>query len=153
MATAKVTQFKKGMTPWNKGKTGVQPSTRKGKKGRKHTDVEKKAVSLKMSKEKHHNWKGGISKITNYNIKDRISIMEILGLMCCKCGYTDLRALQIDHINGNGHEERRKRGTESYYRFMLNKVIAGSKEYQVLRANCNWIKRLENNEGTNKISL
>ena len=56
------TQFAKGFIPWNKGKVGVQVSTRKGKKGHKHTDEEKRKVGLSMQKEKHWNWKGGKPK-------------------------------------------------------------------------------------------
>jgi len=40
MANVTVTRFPLGHIPWNKGLVGVQVSTRKGKKCRKHTDEE-----------------------------------------------------------------------------------------------------------------
>lgn len=144
MATGR---FQKGIVPWNKDKKmpNFHPI---GMRGKKFTTEQREKIKLNSSKkDKHWNWKGGIAEKTNYGTKDRISVMEILGFKCCRCDFTDLRALQIDHINSNGHEERRNRGTESYYRFILNKVLQGSKDYQILCANCNWIKRSENKEG------
>lgn len=106
----------------------------------------KRKQSIAMSKEKHWNWKGGI----NYNTKYRLSILEILGFKCYKCGFDDIRALQIDHVKGNGEKERRGKGTGNPYKIMLNKIIQGSKDYQILCANCNWIKKSENKEVANK---
>jgi hypothetical protein len=59
MANVAVTRFEKGHIPWNKGRVGVQISTRKGKGGRKHTNEEKIKIGLSLKKEKHWNWKGG----------------------------------------------------------------------------------------------
>jgi hypothetical protein len=62
MANVAVTRFEKGHIPWNKGLVGVQSSTRKGKSCRKHTNEEKRKISLAIRKEKHPNWKGGKPK-------------------------------------------------------------------------------------------
>lgn len=69
---------------------------------------------------------------------------ELLGNKCCKCGFTDYRALQIDHINGGGNKEIYHIKTHGVYR----KVIADPEKYQLLCANCNWIKRYEDKELT-----
>lgn len=61
---------------------------------------------------------------------------------CNCCGFSDERALQIDHINGNGHKEREEFG----YVGLQKRVLANPKEYQLLCANCNWIKRAEEGE-------
>ena len=37
--------------------------------------------------------------------KKRINVVERLGNKCIVCGYSDPRALQIDHINGGGGKE------------------------------------------------
>ena len=72
----------------------------------------------------------------------RIEILELLGGCFCKeCGFSDWRALQIDHIEGGGHEERKKQ----------KEIVKKNPErYQVLCANCNWIKKYEKGESSKK---
>lgn len=80
-------------------------------------------------------------------VEVRKKIIKLLGNKCVRCGFTDARALQIDHVNGDGANERRITGnTRTYYPHILNKIEKGSKDYQILCANCNWIKRHENKE-------
>ena len=77
----------------------------------------------------------------------RKELVELLGSKCSKCGFTDWRALQVDHVNGGGLKQRDKLGGNYYmYLQMLIEIKAGSKDYQLLCANCNWIKRYERNE-------
>ena len=67
----------------------------------------------------------------------------ILGGKCSRCPVTDFRCLQIDHVNGGGYEERKRISIVRCYK----KIIAGEIDgYQLLCANCNWIKRFENSE-------
>lgn len=69
----------------------------------------------------------------------RERLLAMLGGKCIECGYSDYRALQVDHINGGGTAERKsKRGT-SYYYHIIKRI--NSVDYQVLCANCNVIKR------------
>lgn len=76
-------------------------------------------------------------------------ISKVLGLRCARCGFSDPRALQVDHKHGNGSSERRRFGSNvALYRYMAQlseKELA--ENYQLLCANCNWIKRYENGEG------
>ena len=76
----------------------------------------------------------------------RKMVIDALGAKCCRCGYdTDIRALQIDHIHGKGGEDRRAPG--NVYIRMLESIQRGETDkYQVLCANCNWIKKQENRE-------
>ena len=75
--------------------------------------------------------------------KLRNSAIESLGGVCSKCGFSDSRALQVDHINGGGTKELRSKSPSEF----LHRVLEiGSIEYQLLCANCNWIKRSENGE-------
>lgn len=60
-------------------------------------------------------------------------------------GCTDLRCLQIDHKDGGGSKERKKEGSYSMYKKMLADAEV-LKRYQLLCANCNWIKRNVNSE-------
>lgn len=75
----------------------------------------------------------------------RKEIIKILGAKCSnpKClvpgGCTDIRCLQLDHIEGGGYIERRK-GIITMYRRYLNDHKLLKKKIQLLCANCNWIK-------------
>lgn len=84
----------------------------------------------------------------NYGRKMRKAVLEVLGNKCAKCGFSDSRALQIDHINGGGSKERKTTGTGSayFYKTVLESFIKKEQKYQLLCANCNWIKRYENKE-------
>ena len=80
----------------------------------------------------------------SYKTRLRLSAIGALGGRCAKCGFTDIRALQIDHVDGGGNQLRKTTSYVSMYR----DIIAGTCKYpvQLLCANCNWIKRDENNE-------
>lgn len=57
------------------------------------------------------------------------------------------RCLQVDHVNGKGNKDRNNNShTSDIYRRMIKEIKAGSNDYQLLCANCNWIKRHKNNE-------
>lgn len=77
-------------------------------------------------------------------LKRRLEMLALMGGKCVRCEFDDWRALQIDHINGGGTAEQRELGncTRRFY----NKVLANLDDYQLLCANCNTIKRFENNE-------
>ena len=71
-------------------------------------------------------------------------------IKCQRCDFSDIRALQIDHINGDGHLERKRNNGNNkkvYFSiaFRMNKEEA-KKRYQVLCANCNQIKVYEDNQ-------
>ena len=79
----------------------------------------------------------------------RAEVLRALGGQCAHCGFSDARALQIDHVIPCCGKGRRKSGHD-YVRFLtqdvLPAIIAGKNLYQLLCANCNWIKRHENDE-------
>lgn len=75
------------------------------------------------------------------NRRERIAreeIIDALGGKCAECGFADRRALQVDHVRGNGAEHRRKENHNRYWRKILADLDSG--DYQVLCANCNWMK-------------
>jgi len=77
----------------------------------------------------------------------RLKIIEMLGAKCCRCGFADYRALQIDHVYGKGKKDKKRFGSNyTYYKYVLGQINDGSKNYQLLCANCNWIKRYEEGE-------
>jgi len=62
---------------------------------------------------------------------------------------SDWRCLQIDHINGDGPREEKSSYTSYIYR-VIRSVEADEHKYQLLCANCNWIKKYDQNENPNK---
>lgn len=78
------------------------------------------------------------------NKKVRLAIIEYMGGKCVLCNFNDWRALQIDHINGNGNEDRISMGHTNWSIF--KRIKENPESYQLLCANCNWIKRYEGRE-------
>jgi hypothetical protein len=72
----------------------------------------------------------------------RAQAFELYGGKCEHCGFSDERALQFDHVKGNGADHRRRR---SGYETLID-VLLFREYFQLLCANCNYIKRVEQNE-------
>ena len=85
-------------------------------------------------------------KCHKYKQSIKLRLIELYGSRCCKCGYGDSRALQLDHINGaTVHQKHYRRGGNGLYFLVLNGLVPKT-DYQLLCANCNWIKRYEAKE-------
>ena len=80
------------------------------------------------------------------SVKSREEAIFLLGGKCVRCGFSDMRALCIDHINGSGRKARRSIGNSRYYETILNQIKDGSHDYQCLCVNCNVIKARERKE-------
>lgn len=76
----------------------------------------------------------------------RKTLIILMGGKCVKCGFDDERALQIDHIHGGGYKERKEATSKNFNRRAIKSVKNNEGVFQLLCANCNWIKRHENNE-------
>lgn len=66
--------------------------------------------------------------------------------ICVKCGFRDIRALSLDHINGEAKKDYVKRGRVGVGFYAILKKENYPPGYQTLCMNCQWIKRSENNE-------
>ncbi len=70
-------------------------------------------------------------------------------LACVRCSFSDIRALSIDHINGGGFKHRRSLGINNggglgFYLWLIrNNLPMG---YQTLCMNCQYTKKIENDE-------
>jgi len=85
--------------------------------------------------------------IKRYKAKAKLETLTHYGggrAVCVQCGYSDLRALTIDHINGGGTKHRASiHGASLYTWLRKNEYPEG---YQTLCMNCQLIKRVENGE-------
>ena len=97
----------------------------------------------------------GYNRRMAYSAEDRKKVVQLLGGRCqspdCKWvnedgsrGCADVRCLQVDHRHGGGNEHRRKAGGTMYSQMLRDPDL--KEKYQLLCANCNWIKRRLNNE-------
>ena len=78
----------------------------------------------------------------NHSQEWREKVLQHLGGKCKHCGFSDSRALQVDHVRGGGAKAYGQ-GKIRYYKQILNDKL---ETFQLLCANCNWIKKAENNE-------
>ena len=76
----------------------------------------------------------------------RERVTQQYGSKCGNCGLADPRVLQIDHVNGGGTQEHEKLRNSGVYR----RALKYPENYQLLCANCNWIKRSERNENVKR---
>jgi hypothetical protein len=66
----------------------------------------------------------------------RVKALNVVGSVRCICGYSDPRALTIDHVNGNASADRQLGlGNSIYLRIIRRK--ASTSNYMVLCMNCN----------------
>lgn len=101
------------------------------------------------------NWKPSSEKRKDYicsecrkplAIRDHLTLkratIKEYGGECTCCGETKLEFLTIDHINGNGAEERRNLNVGAGHQFyhLLKKQGYPKGNYQVLCFNCNFAK-------------
>lgn len=88
------------------------------------------------------------------NRDEKLRVLEAYGKECACCGETEILFLTIDHIDGNGNEQRRQLGIpggNAFYRFLRK---AGYPQgYQVLCFNCNAGKHLNNGICPHKTNL
>lgn len=97
------------------------------------------------------------AKINAYSTARRMrwkqTILDRYGNQCAICGFNDMRALQLDHINDNGSQERKDLGSQKFsgvkfYEYLIKQGLPDG--YQILCANCNNIKQWNKNKAEPK---
>lgn len=65
---------------------------------------------------------------------------------CVKCGFSNIDALSIDHIEGGGTAHKKHLGSlgNTFYIWLIRNNYP--KGFQTLCMNCQWLKRAKNNE-------
>ncbi|SRR3990167_9778514 len=109
-------------------------------------NLEKARNCARLSNRKYYKRTFQRQSIWNANLWKalRLKTLESIGgVFCKKCGFPDIRALQIDHINGGGKKHIESfSSNKTYHKY----VREHPKKFQVLCANCNRIKVMENKE-------
>lgn len=81
-------------------------------------------------------------KATEWIIQVRRDAIKALGGKCVNCGCTDIRLLEINHIEGGGRKEYRKNSPAFIYRQIRDKE-ADMSRYNVLCRLCNQLHYIE----------
>jgi hypothetical protein len=84
------------------------------------------------------------AKYRRYALKIKERVYTVYGNCCKHCGFSDRRALQLDHVLGGGTKERKEKRWSSSS--VYADALKNPEKYQLLCANCNAIKRYENQE-------
>jgi hypothetical protein len=104
-----------------------------------------KSGKTKMTQEKYRINHPGVKMAYKLRIKTEVLTHYGNGKCACvKCGFSDIRALSIDHINGNGSQERNKKVRVFCYNWLRSNNYPDG--YQTLCMNCQFIKRIEQGE-------
>lgn len=91
-------------------------------------------------------YRGTNGKDSLRDVEKRRQVLIALGGKCICCGYDkDLRGMVLDHINSDGHEDRKKYGNK-VFRYYVNNLDEAKLKLQVLCATCNQIKAYEKRE-------
>lgn len=87
-------------------------------------------------------------KMRAHRARYRTRVLMFLGGRCSTCGNNDSRVLQLDHKDGGGNRDRKSGPTmNSIGAYHIGRLaLAHPEKFQVLCANCNWIKRFERGE-------
>jgi len=86
--------------------------------------------------------------------KQKVDVLTYYGngyCKCVRCGFTDIRALCIDHIYGGGRQHIasiQKMGSTFYHWLIQNNYPNG---FQTLCVNCNMIKRIDECKERNSV--
>jgi hypothetical protein len=78
-------------------------------------------------------------------------VLAALGGKCQRCPANDPRVLQIDHVFGDGAEERRIMQGATFLRHVLSHLSSG--RHQLLCPSCNILKRVTNFEDGRRFNL
>lgn len=145
---------------WNKSYSELTPAEIESERTRlreyrrlvpqKYTAEQKQAaLAYHRAYEKRHRSRLNVMK-TAHRARVKAKLFELMGGRCVRCGFEDIRALQVDHVNGVPAGLRRvpqnphRGGYKLYLAILAGKYAL--EDFQLLCANCNWIKRVVNRE-------
>jgi hypothetical protein len=112
-----------------------------------HSDVKKASDKRYYETQKSRLMKSRLMRRRS-NRKGNRKVKEIVfrhyGIACARCGFSDQRALSIDHIEGGGNQHRKAENTGSgsgFYRWLIKNGFPNG--FQTLCMNCQFIKNHE----------
>lgn len=108
--------------------------------------TEKQRIYYKLNKERISEYERIRHRKKGQDMK--LKVFQLLGNKCARCGLTDERVFQLDHVNGDGAHYRENRHRRRAY-IIYESILSGEErliDHQILCANCHMIKTLEERE-------
>ena len=142
--------------PW-RYKGGRKEAQRRYREAHAEEIRERKKVDYQRHKEAHRErsrqwrkdnpdkWKA-LMRNSNKRMAEKLraKMIDAYGQKCTCCGENEVLFLELDHINNDGAEDRKKNGTGVKLLLRLEKRGWPKKDYQLLCSNCNQGKRRNN---------
>lgn len=109
---------------------------------KRYRDKNRPLIRLQARESYQRNRKKRLRQTREKRLKIRLEMMDLLGGRNCKlCGFSNLTALQFDHLGNNGNLKRKyDRSNFSELRILLKNPVLALKTLQVLCGNCHNIK-------------
>jgi hypothetical protein len=102
------------------------------------------SVISKVCYEKDFKHRRAYAKGHREKLKEQV--LELYGRKCKHCGFADERALVVDHVNGDGYLDLQPGGSRRGGAASYKRVLENPERFQLLCANCNLIKAIEDKE-------
>jgi hypothetical protein len=118
-------------------KDGLQPWCNDCKNERRRWARKNKVGFYATERERYHDQHNLTCRKLYWKYRNKV--FEHYGARCNKCGFTDPRALSIDHVNGDGAEHRRRLNGVNLCKAVVRENYP--KSYQILCMNCQMIKK------------
>lgn len=79
-----------------------------------------------------------LKKRREYGQKRRMIVLEHYGSKCTCCGESEIKFLEVDHINNNGAQHRKELGSYKIINWLIKNNFPEG--FQLLCSNCNMAK-------------
>ncbi|HCF0768809.1 TPA: hypothetical protein NH712_001419 [Pseudomonas aeruginosa] len=97
----------------------------------------KKAAQMRDWRSKNKDKSRKQSRESKDRLRERI--FDLYGHTCVLCGFDNKIALTLDHVTGNGNQERKALGERGVYMRAVKEYLPD--EYRTLCMNCQFIER------------
>lgn len=108
---------------------------------------------------KHVSKHPGYTSTSTYNLKLKTEVLSPYSqTLTCPCGFSDIRALTLDHIDGGGRKQLSEigiKGGPAYYRWIRREKYPGGLQVLCFNCNCrkNSLRRAQASTGQHDLPL
>jgi len=123
--------------PHGSTKDRLQNECKTCRNARRQEARKAKRGSYATERDRYHDTHLVACRESYYRAKEKV--FTHYGKTCVECGYADMRALSIDHVDSGGSAHRRALKGQNFYRWLVREGYPSG--FQTLCMNCQFIKR------------